>query len=413
MTSKSINGALEKAKDSVKQVETEVEKEITDFKLKNGKIVVPVVLDKDDLDNLKTKVEDTIDLVNDKIKNHPIEVSVQYVSGFKTKKRQELLDQLQNQINELEDGEVKAQLTSIHENLSNRILKDLSIEVHTNIDETEDSIKNAIKNIRDALEKPPFEIRPEVIVEEEQRKKIQDELDKFSKDMSFDVVDRTKQMTDSITKALDPQGISNWLDALNKGLEKLTNDLRALQSVANGDSDDVTKDVISQKEAELRIKNVQLSLKSMINNITELLANNPIPIGITPDFDPNNFIDQIKSKLNGLSVQVDAVIGGLTGGSGGGTPIIINGNGGGGWMSTQDTSAATAIFGEIRGIVDQLISSEHGFDLRRQETIKTLNTIVDKYQDYWKAGGRKSFYELGGENAAISEKLAQYYEKLL
>lgn len=172
--------------------------EVGEFKLQKGKIIVPLELEKT-TNQLQREANNIIDEVRKTI--NPVTVPIKLVSGYKTDTKNEIKD-IKKQAG------IDKPVQSTIDNVKRQADKEINIDIKTNINETEKSINAGIKNIQKNLQDSKLIISPSIQIEEEDRKKLQEDIITLSKKLKIDV--STKKLEESIKKLTDDNLIKEW-----------------------------------------------------------------------------------------------------------------------------------------------------------------------------------------------------------
>lgn len=173
--------------------------EVSDFKIKDGSILVPLKISDE---GLKKQVQSVVNGIQDSIQ--PITVPIKLVSGYKTATK----DEIKNAINLPEEGVSD----KTKENVQRQFDKELVIDIKTNIKETEKEIESGIKNIQKIVEGNKLDLFPGIEAEAKKIKEIKE---------AFEEVFGLKEVTDSIKNLFDEKSFSSMTDGMNSAISKI------------------------------------------------------------------------------------------------------------------------------------------------------------------------------------------------
>lgn len=230
------------------------------FKVKGGKISIPIVIDENSSKKLLALSLETISYVQAKLNDESLTVSIKLVSGYKTKEREELLSQMQEQIGNINDEEVRKKLETLRSNIADKFLKDISINVHTNIGETEGKVKRALLEIKNAINKEDFHIPVKFKIDEDSQKKLQEKIEKLSNDLTFDLTDESKKIYNSLNGVLNNKKIDDWSGHFKEKLIEIGATVQEIKKyfdsfIIQSETTNIVKDTTKEKKQNKKAKN--------------------------------------------------------------------------------------------------------------------------------------------------------------
>lgn len=124
----------------------------TKYSKSKSQITIPLHLRKDEYEKFKKEIDVILEQIQDNIK--PLEVRVALVSGYKTKKTEELASQLQNDLSNLDDKEIRGKVSDLIDNLQRSFDTDLHMKIEVEGGkEATDIVKKVVKELKAELKK--------------------------------------------------------------------------------------------------------------------------------------------------------------------------------------------------------------------------------------------------------------------
>lgn len=311
---------------------TEIKKQLDSG---SEKLTIPVELGTK-VDTLVKRALEVIESIQSKIDQNPVEVNMVFVSGYKSRKNQEILEQLQQQINEMTDGVVKGDLTSLLKNINQQFSNDLNLHIKSDVDDTEKKVRAGIKRMQQAINDADFYISPNVELQNTEIDRLQSELDKAAKGLILTLTN----------VRIDPGGKSG------KGAE-----VKAEKK---------TGVVEYSKEAAKIAETVDHVVNDSLKPFQESLASMS---GIGIEFASQ--IERIVTAINDLNSAIQA-------GYGPGSKGYLD------QMFAGLQERTQAISGALKGEGSA-------------ERIAELKEIISLYKEYQELGGKSTIKELGGD----------------
>ena len=254
---------IQKHLDKLQPSTTEVN--ASEFKLKDGKISVKLDIGTT-ASQLHKLVKQVVDEVQGEIYKEPLQVPLRFVSSYKTKAEEELKG-IEDIINSMGDGDQKLALTAQVENLKKQLKnRDFKLIFSTNISTIEKHIKDGIESIQKELKKAKLYIYPEVTIDEESQKGIQDTLDKICKSLQLDL----SKLGLNVDNLLGKED----LDKIKESLKEVKITIKPTVSVTEKDLKKINEE-LSKKLKDLKfdvgVADLQEGLKKALN--TTLIDN--------------------------------------------------------------------------------------------------------------------------------------------
>ena len=277
---------IEQAKSIGSQVKDSISAQTDTFKLKDGKISVPIVVDENSNKRLLATALEVISSVQENLKDASLTVSVRLVSGYKTKEREEILSQMEEQIANVENADVRGKLENLRDNIANKFLNDISINVHTNIDETEGKVKRALLAIKNEIAKASFNISPTFQISEKEQKQLQEKIQALTKDLTFNLSGESEKLNKSLNRLFETSKIKNWSDYFKEVLAELDTEIDKLNQKALSIDNNTSKQN-SNSDSNVEAKTTA-PLQKQNNNITK---------PVIEDKEYLDYLSVLKSKL--------------------------------------------------------------------------------------------------------------------
>jgi len=352
------------------------------FELKDGKINIPVELDKT-ATKLKSVLQDVLNELQATV--NPVTVPIQLVSAYKTNTKKEVAElkeikALQSGIDQLSDDNQKSIAQSTLDKIKSQFQKELRIDIKTNISETEKDINNGINAIKKILRDEKIVIYPDVELTKENKDKLQKDILNISKNFKIDFP--VSDFEQSIKTLTDESLIKNWgsiftsvIDEVCSRIEKATGQLQtgAIETLK----------VTSAKETE-SISNVDIKeLKEMLkvlhdisNTLSSLNSNN-----ITLNLD-----SEALKRTNYILIETYKLINKI--------------------FDVSGLNSLTKQFDNLREKFQSIAKADGSFDARKKE----LKELISEYQKYLDMGGKNPITNLT-ENEKSQKKLLELLDK--
>lgn len=209
----------------------------TSFQFEDGGIHIPVILDKDTMQNCRAQLQDLISELTKISENNPVDVTLRLFPLKADKSEQaEVSDYIKNiraQIPELPEGELKDSVSNFMDQFEKEYQKALILKIKVALSDDVESVEKKIKELKQVVKKTKLEINPSFRITEEEETKLKNKINKVKKDFSFDVASELTKMSDSLTTLLSSTNPSAWTDAFATGLSEVRGKLLAMQSLIN------------------------------------------------------------------------------------------------------------------------------------------------------------------------------------
>ena len=209
----------------------------TSFQFEDGGIHIPVILDKDAMQNCRAQLQDLISELTKISENNPVDVTLRLFPLKADKSEQaEVSDYIKNiraQIPELPEGELKDSVSNFMDQFEKEYQKALILKIKVALSDDVESVEKKIKELKQVVKKTKLEINPSFRITEEEETKLKNKINKVKKDFSFDVASELTKMSDSLTTLLSSTNPSAWTDAFATGLSEVRGKLLAMQSLIN------------------------------------------------------------------------------------------------------------------------------------------------------------------------------------
>lgn len=163
--------------DVVKEVNKETNKE---------KITVPLDISTKS-STLVSKALAIIESAQSKIESNPLQVRVALVSGYKTKRNSEILEQIYGDLENIQDGEIKNKLTNLLDNFNSQIGNELHMKIEVEGSEkATTTVRSLVKDLQDQLDKA-FVVKPEIELTKEVKNKLQSDINALSEGVTVNI----------------------------------------------------------------------------------------------------------------------------------------------------------------------------------------------------------------------------------
>jgi len=349
------------------------------FQLKNGKIEIPIVLDDTSSQKLLSTAMDAVTYVQNRLKDSPLTVSVKLVSGYKTKEREEILSQMQDQIGNINDEEIRTKLESLRKNIADKFLRDISINVHTNVGETEGKVKRALSAIAAEVKKQNFNVSPTFNVSDAEKEKLKQQLSDLSNTLTFNLTDEAKKISAALLRILNTKNIDTWSEHFKSKLNEISSQLDSISNKFANSSIASNSDVDEFEKIIQALHDIQESLISI----------NSTMISVYELDDVEKHFDAIAETISELRVAIQSLDF---------SQVTVN---------VSQMSNIDSMFEAMRERTEKLANETKNLNLTYNATKQGLNELIVEYQRYLDLGGTKAFGELGTNKQ--SDKLTNYY----
>ena len=241
---------------------------------------------------LKEKLIKMISALQQVAASHPVEVELNFTSGWATKKNKKLLKEFETKINSLTDKTTKEEMQKLVDDISASFGNRLDFEIKSEkLDDVEKKVKDLVDNLKDIL-KEDFSVEiSKASFSDDVKSTLQDSLNDIAKNLKI-VIDNV-ELGENVNVADLQQAVSNINNTISN--PRLSDILRQIYE-ANKDMDDskfTHTDNINGQEVERYF--TSLERKLYVNSKTGWIGN-PFYAGIregTPRF--NKQIAEAKS----------------------------------------------------------------------------------------------------------------------
>ena len=187
----------------------------------SGGIKIPISLDSNSRKKLYDQTIDVINKVQNDL-NEPILVEVQLVSAYQSRGNQAILSQIQEELNNIKDGEITQKLQGLIDKMNKRVENAFIFNIHVNTQNATNQIRHFKKEIKDEIAdiqklltiNPEFELTPEI------RQKLVDEINKVQTDNPLKInLDFGLESEDLQKELLDLNNIYKGLEAIKSAVD--------------------------------------------------------------------------------------------------------------------------------------------------------------------------------------------------
>lgn len=321
-----------------------------------NQLTVPIDISPRAYKRLNTSAKEVISKVQNTVTKNPLEVEFALVSGYTSKRGKEIAKQLQNQIEGLENGELKDSLTELSNNIQKRMTQEMQLDITVGMTKSSKNVQEDIKAIQTVLNDKDNRLYAAIIpsFNEEEMSKMQEQLNEASKNLILNI--------SKLEISKDPTLLS-----------------------ASGSPIDIKKDKkgnrISSKDSQSEL----VSIESQIKNIED--AGKRIQ-EIVNNLDFQN----ISSQLNTISEQVKIISDILR--------IAFNID------ITEIDNKFNSLKESLSAFKGINFSTKEGKEVKNQ-----IKEIVKTYQEYLDLGGTRDIIELS-DDKKIQGYLKQYFNEL-
>ena len=235
-----------------------------------------------------------IEKAQEKLIDNPLEVEVKLISSYKSKANQKILNEISDNIQNVNDEEIRTRILSLIDNMNKHIDNALLFNVNVNTENATNAVKKFVQDAKDELSelnKNLVPLEPEVVLTDEHKQAFQKQLNEVKGDFKIQVgiMDGDDTVDNNATKKE-----LSYLKLLRERVENVSNAVNE-KSLAFIDEEGIVKEVIENERAYLNQLYADLILiESQIKDIIE--AFKLIPEKIKIDLD-----DKILESLDKLS----------------------------------------------------------------------------------------------------------------
>ena len=238
-------------------------------------------------DSKNVLYKQTIDVINSVQKNlnKPILVEVQLVSAYQSRGNQTLLSQIQEELNNIQDGEVTEKLQGLIDKMNKRVENAFIMNVYLNTQNATNQLRHFIKEMKEEISdlqklltiNPEFEITPEI------RQKLIDEIEevktlyqatidvKFNFDDNFEVTPN-----DNISEKFNQ--LYNYINSIESAVNAKTDAFKyegnLVQFVVEKEIRSLNHLYLNLKKIKSTIDDVAQSLRNINSNDQRIISNN-------------------------------------------------------------------------------------------------------------------------------------------
>lgn len=209
----------------------------TTFQFEDGGVQIPVVLNKEAMQNCKAELETLISNLTKVSKDNPVDVTLRlFPLKSDQSEAKEVTDYIKNiraQIPELPEGELKESVSNFMNQFEKEYQKALILKIKVALSDDVESVTKKINEIKQVAKKSKIEINPSFRITEKEETKLKNKINKVKKDFSFDVAGELTKMSDSLTNLLSSTNPSAWTTAFAEGLGEVRGKLLAMQELIN------------------------------------------------------------------------------------------------------------------------------------------------------------------------------------
>ena len=260
---------------------------------KGDSIKVPISISTRSSTILNQAIE-IIKTVNDKLVNNPLEIEVKLISSWKSKSNQKILNEINDNIQNIDDKEIRKRILSLIDNMSKQIDNALLFNVDINTEKATNAVKKFVQDAKDELNelgKNLLPLEPEVVLTKEHKEAFQKQLDEAKGDFKIQVgiMDGDDTVDNNATKKE-----LSYLKLLRERVEEVSNAVNE-KSLAFIDEEGIVKDVVTNEREYLNQLYADLLLiESQIKDIIESFKLIPEKLKINLD-------DEMMQSLNNLA----------------------------------------------------------------------------------------------------------------
>lgn len=234
----SFSQLVNKLKTSAKDVSDEVNTVATTmFQIKDGKIQIPVVLDENSIKTLRPKYKELIELLQKYADVNPVDVTMRLFPLNTTKKGQaevkEAVKNINAQIANLPEGELKTSMTELYNNLEQQYQKALTLKIAVELSEDEHSVNKNLKAIQDAVNEQGITIYPKIVITDEEADQLSEKLKKLQEGFTFNITSEIKEMANSLNTLLKQGNTKEWVEGFISGLDQIEQKISVIEPLVN------------------------------------------------------------------------------------------------------------------------------------------------------------------------------------
>ena len=273
-----IDSLRKKASETTKDVkQPEDSYELTDTKYTNkGKqqLKLPIRLDPNADKELIEKIDAIVAEVQEQVK--PIEIKVAYVSKYKTKKANELAEQLSKNIDNINDKDLKDKITSLVENLNKHLEEKIHLEVEVAGEKkAETAVKNILKKLREQLKADAKEQTglPPIQIEAEFSKATLENLSKQLNEIDFEPIKINIQKVAKGKDGKDAKLLEKEytpLEVIKKSIDKIRTATDLKTTAFENEVNTVREKAADEVDYLTPILSAFLEIKNVISDISSL-----------------------------------------------------------------------------------------------------------------------------------------------
>lgn len=231
------------------------------FMFKDGGIQIPVNLDDEAQQIVRTKIKNLIEDLDQYSLANPVNITLRF-RQFKgdNKEYKEFnndLKNLQASIASTDDPQLKKNLKSIYNSVSGQFKKAAKLQFTTNLPDVASDVDAAITKIEKAVKRKPIPLNTKFNISDKEQTRVQNQLNKLQKAFTIDITKNVKEMADSLKGLLDTKDTDKWVKAFSDGLKDLDKSITPLKELIDSfnklsgvDKKDKNK-VINQEETNL------------------------------------------------------------------------------------------------------------------------------------------------------------------
>lgn len=279
------------------------------------KIKVPVGIDEKSKNQLLVDVKNLIKSTQEKL-TEPILVEVQLVSAYQSRGNQALLSQIQQEINNIQDGEVTEKLRGLIDKMNKRVENAMIFNIHINTQNATNQIRHFTKEIKEEVKdlqrlltiNPEFEITPEARQQLINTITEVKSLYKLTIDTDFDFINEDYLNSEES----NTQALYNVLNNIVQVIQEKTQSFKEEETTVH---EVVNKEIQQLKRLRDWIKKITDILKNQaeeFQNIDKLLKqDNPnidIKINITNKSELEKYIQNLHQQIKDLYSVTDLEI---------------------------------------------------------------------------------------------------------
>lgn len=351
-------------------------------KIGRKQLTVPLDISENAVKRLAQKSIQAIETVqNTIIDSNPLQVRIDLVSGYKTKKGTELLEQLTADLENIDDSEIKDRIGNLLDDINKYIGNELHLKVELEGSErVSQKVKDLIADLQEKFEEPGlFTIQPKIELTEENQKALQQQIDALG-----DKYDIELSVNDDEEKSVGTEVKS--LGALLSRLQKITDAIDAKTDAFLVEEELVTNSVMHEREVLNGLYADLLLISDELEIIVSSVSNFQVD---------KNFVSAIKN--------VKAILKGLTDNTST-TPLSE-------MVATQELSDEEQLLKRINSLWEEI--NKHRKvktgEIDSKSNIARLEQLAELLYQLDKIGGKASFNYREGKNDR--NIVADYYRR--